>query len=308
MEGIQLSLFGKTLQEHSVAVMGVTFKPCWKKSQKPIFQCLQVEDGQTPEWFEGAEYASPGDCSTLNIGASPSVASESTLSEVLEAIVPKKYYLSRTACKGILRRAARRGKVLPKILENALKAIAESSTAEDAVTTAGHNSRVSDFSAVVCEPTIAIRDPSAVCYAIGNGQVDNTRLSDKTDALDCMHDQQAVMYREQNYLAWVVRRLTPLECERLQGYPDGWTVLPKIEDMSEEEYDFFIKVYLLDKKIRGQAVKKLPTREQLVRWYNKLDSDGTRYRQIGNSLAIPCALRVIGYIADYIREKEISST
>ena len=149
---------------------------------------------------------------------------------------------------------------------------------------------------------------SAVAYAIGNGQADNTRLSDKTDALDCMHDQQAVMYREQNYLAWVVRRLTPLECERLQGYPDGWTVLPKIKDMSEEEYDFFIKVYLLDKQIRGQAVKKLPTREQLVRWYNKLDSDGTRYRQLGNSLAIPCALRVIGYIADYIREKEISST
>nr|DAL49702.1 MAG TPA_asm: hypothetical protein [Caudoviricetes sp.] len=30
--------------------------------------------------------------------------------------------------------------------------------------------------------------------------------------------------------------------------------------------------------------------------------DGTRYKQTGNSLAIPCALRVIGYIADYIRE------
>ena len=192
----------------------------------------------------------------------------------------------------------------------------------------------------------------AVVYDIGNGQTNNTRLSDKTDALDCMHDQQIVMYNissmasnamqsdnpqsgiyetqiartidhnggdprcnqggtcvcEKNSYAWVTRRLTPLECERLQGYPDGWTVLPKIKDMSEEEYDFFIKVYLLDKQIRGQAVKKLPTREQLVRWYNKLDSDGTRYRQLGNSLAIPCALRVIGYIADYIREKEISST
>ncbi len=202
--------------------------------------------------------------------------------------------------------------------------------------TAGHNSRVPDFSTVVCEPTIAIRDPSAVCYAIGNGQVDNTRLSHKTDALDCMHDQKIVMYNISsmasnamqsdnphsgiyetqiartidrnggdprcNTFAWVVRRLTPLECERLQGYPDYWTVLPKIEDMSESEYDFFIKVYLLDKQIRGQAVKKLPTREQFVRWYNKLDSDGTRYRQLGNSLAIPCALRVIGYIGEYIRK------
>lgn len=37
---------------------------------------------------------------------------------------------------------------------------------------------------------------------------------------------------------------------------------------------------------------------------NTSKGDGTRYRQLGNSLAIPCALRVIGYIADYIRKGE----
>ena len=52
---------------------------------------------------------------------------------------------------------------------------------------------------------------------IGNGQVDQLRMSDKVGALNCMHDQQCVMLHN------IVRRLTPLECERLQGYPDGWT-------------------------------------------------------------------------------------
>lgn len=102
---------------------------------------------------------------------------------------------------------------------------------------------------------------------------------------------------------WNVRRLTPLECERLQGYPDGWTILPKIEDMTEEEYEFFKSVVLLDKKIKGKKAKYEPTKKQIVRWYNKLDVDGTRYRQLGNSLAIPCALRVIGGIAEYIAKE-----
>lgn len=106
----------------------------------------------------------------------------------------------------------------------------------------------------------------------------------------------------EEFFEWVVRRLTPKECERLQGYPDFWTVLCKIENMTDEEYEFFKDAYLLDKRINGKTVKTEPTRKQLVRWYNKLDCDGTRYAQLGNSLAIPCALRVIGCIADYIRE------
>lgn len=99
-------------------------------------------------------------------------------------------------------------------------------------------------------------------------------------------------------------RLTPKESERLQGYPDGWTVLRKIESMTDEEYEFYKAVYITDKEIKGKSVRKVPTKKQLINWHNKLDVGGTRYRQLGNSLAIPCALRVIGYIADYIRKGE----
>ena len=110
----------------------------------------------------------------------------------------------------------------------------------------------------------------------------------------------AVAYK---FIEWVIRRLTPLECERLQGYPDHWTKLPKIEDMTEEEFSFFSRVFLLDKAIRGQQQKKPPAKASLVKWYNKLDCDGNRYKMCGNSLAIPCALRVLGSIADYITKE-----
>ena len=105
------------------------------------------------------------------------------------------------------------------------------------------------------------------------------------------------------FIEWVIRRLTPLECERLQGYPDHWTKLPKIEDMTEEEFSFFSRVFLLDKAIKGQQQKNPPTKASLVKWYNKLDCDGNRYKMCGNSLAIPCALRVLGGIADYIAKE-----
>ena len=71
------------------------------------------------EW----ELISPwrGDASMLNTGVSPREEIVSFLWSILQAIVHKKYYLTRKACRGILRRAKERGKMLPPLLENALK-------------------------------------------------------------------------------------------------------------------------------------------------------------------------------------------
>ena len=85
MEYTQSSLFGKTSQAHSQVIEGVTLKPCSKKSDRPTFQCLLLDDGQEPEWLEAKNAESHGECSTLNFGASPSTARESSLSQVLES-------------------------------------------------------------------------------------------------------------------------------------------------------------------------------------------------------------------------------
>lgn len=61
-----------------------------------------------------------GESWMLNSGVSPSVARESSLSQILQDDPPRKYYLSKTACLGILRRAEARGKELPPQLRDAL--------------------------------------------------------------------------------------------------------------------------------------------------------------------------------------------
>lgn len=146
--------------------------------------------------------------------------------------------------------------------------------------TGDHNSRITDYTTLVMQSAGFCGQNSITAVAKGPG---------------------AVAYKLYLTLKWIVRRLTPRECERLQGYPDDWTVLPKISEMSDEDYEFYKAVFMLDKSIRGKATTKEPDKKKLIRWYNGLDNDGARYRMLGNSLAIPCALRVIGYIADYER-------
>lgn len=262
--------------------------------------------------------------------------------------------------------------------------------------TGDHNNRVTDYTGVVCtavgfidkapsgargigyemekSPTLRAGVIPSTVYAIGNGQANDMGLHDLVGALNCMHDQQSIVYAAstvgslcasdakhignqyvrdnklvvqekcysicsdksnamlsdnpysgiyetdvtrtldgnggnsacnqggtavvQKVIEWIVRRLTPRECERLQGYPDDWTVLPKISDMSEADYLFFRDVFCTDRAINGKPVKKPPTKEQIIKWYNKLDKDSPRYRALGNSLAIPCALRVLDGIAE----------
>ena len=66
--------------------------------------------------------ASPGACSMLNISASPNGAVACFLWQVVEvASIPPRYFLSAQACAGILRRASRRGKTLPALLDRALR-------------------------------------------------------------------------------------------------------------------------------------------------------------------------------------------
>lgn len=134
-EAEQLSMFGQDLwygkmfpaplvQERQRAKTSESF---WRRSSALTaipFQSLDLTPGAgnlLGEFYW--ELISPwrGGASTLNTGVSPRDAKESSLSQILQADPPLKYYLSPKACLGILRRAFERGKELPPKLEGALK-------------------------------------------------------------------------------------------------------------------------------------------------------------------------------------------
>ena len=128
MENIQESLFGRTCPEPIQATKERTSGQSSRRSapskmKPPMFLDLRQVSGILPVPSWEMDGVSLGEHSTLNFGECPSVARESTLSQILEANAPEKYYLSKKACEGILRRAERRGKVLPEMLREALEEV-----------------------------------------------------------------------------------------------------------------------------------------------------------------------------------------
>src|SRR5574344_1845021 len=122
---------GKMSREHSPQTKAKTSVRSLRRSHPslrkfPRCLCLRRVDGHTLMCSWETDGALRTELLTLNTGEYPSVDAESTLSQILEVNVPKKYYLSQKACQGILRRAAARGKVLPEILKVALEKQAQS--------------------------------------------------------------------------------------------------------------------------------------------------------------------------------------
>ena len=138
---------------------------CWKMSLGSSVQTTALtSDGFSMKWSNSG-MAFRGELWTLDTSESPSDAVECSLSQVLNPTAPARFSLSARAASGILRRANRRGKVLPAALQTALESLAQSP----------------DDSAKESIAPLTSRSSS-------------------------------------------VRRLTPTECERLMGWPDGWTI------------------------------------------------------------------------------------
>ena len=125
--GIQDLLCGRTFQEPSVPTREKTSMlyfsrlPISAKKDELLYLDLRnLTDGVHVETLWVKVGALPGESMTLNFGESPSEERESTLSAILDLNAPDKYSLSPKACAGILRRAEKRGKILPDMLKEAL--------------------------------------------------------------------------------------------------------------------------------------------------------------------------------------------
>ena len=98
---------------------------------------------------------------------------------------------------------------------------------------------------------------------------------------------------------YIVRRLTPTECARLQGFPDWWGEIPKKDNLTDDEYVFWLNARNTYAKINNKTTKEY-SKEQMLSWYNKLHSDSSEYKMWGNGIALPNALYVMQGIAEVV--------
>lgn len=187
-------------------------------------------------------------------------------------------------------------------------------------------------------PTVIARGPGAVCYAVENHPNDSRVSIDESGKVQTLTSRMGTgggnvpLVMEQSVFCksararsaddattwkdgvvantlntfdlgevrYIVRRLTPTECARLQGFPDKWAHPDKKDDFSDEEYNFWLEVRNLHAAINGKAVKQY-TKEQMLTWYNKLHTDSSEYKLWGNGIALPCALYVLQGMEDALR-------
>lgn len=110
-----------------------------------------------------------------------------------------------------------------------------------------------------------VAEKTSVAVDVYNGAV----TGDKTATLTCKNDgsSSGPLVAEKT-IRWIVRRLTPVECERLQGYPDGWTDIGEWVDT------------------KGKKHKP---------------ADSPRYKALGNSIALPQWFWIVQKMKPYLR-------
>lgn len=93
----------------------------------------------------------------------------------------------------------------------------------------------------------------------------------------------------------IVRRLTPTECARLQGFPDWWC-----DNLQDDDFEFWREVWNEYVRINGGKPR---SNKQVKEWMKDPHSDAAEYKMWGNGVALPCVDFILGAIADYERRQ-----
>ena len=95
-----------------------------------------------------------------------------------------------------------------------------------------------------------------------------------------------------------VRRLTPKECARLQGFPDWWCSNLETKEPTKEEVKYWKEIFNESLKIEGKN-KREKTDNQIIKWLQNPHSDSAEYKLWGNGVALPCVYFVLSGIEYY---------
>jgi DNA (cytosine-5)-methyltransferase 1 len=159
------------------------------------------------------------------------------------------------------------------------------------------------------QPTLTARGPGTVAQQVYHSskasffmRASEDGTADTLVATD-YKDPQLIAYNESIH-RYIVRRLTPTECARLQGFADWHGHLEEKTFLTDAEFKFWTDVRNTHAAINGKKVQEY-TRKQMLTWYNKLWTDSAEYKMWGNGIALPTALYVVQGIADALDAAEM---
>ena len=147
------------------------------------------------------------------------------------------------------------------------------------------------------QPTLVAKGPGAVAHPYGfdpsaSRDLGQYFLEDCGNTVvngTCPGHHNGVM--DSNY---TVRRLTPMECARLQGFPDYWCENLETTNPTDEEIAFWVDVWDTYARVVGTCKPK--TEKQVRKWLESPHTDSAEYKLWGNGVALPCVFFVLAGI------------
>ena len=144
--------------------------------------------------------------------------------------------------------------------------------------------------------TLDAADRHAVAYCMTTGTY-TQMLKEQSPTLMARDykDPPVVNETEPEY---IVRRLMPTECARLQGFPDWWCTGLETDEPSEEEIEFWTEVFEIHRSVMGKSSRP-KSRNQIIKWLKNPHSDSAEYKMWGNGVALPNVYFVLSGIVYY---------
>ena len=163
----------------------------------------------------------------------------------------------------------------------------------------GQNAQFAPCIETEVEPPMLAKGPGAVAhpvYSTSKSSYHTLAEEDIVNTLVATDYKDPPTVTEEPY--YIVRRLTPTECARLQGFPDWWCAGLETEEPAEEEIEFWREVFETHRLVTGSAAKP-KTRVQIVKWLKDPHADSAEYKLWGNGVALPCVCFVLAGIVYY---------
>lgn len=148
-------------------------------------------------------------------------------------------------------------------------------------------------------PTVLARDykdPTAVCYGIGRDTFNQGKNAKFAPTFE-EELQPTLVAKGPGAIqsSYTVRRLTPTECARLQGFPDWWCDDLGIAEPTMEDIRYWYDVFETHRRIVGSSTKP-KSLKQIAKWLRDPHSDAAEYKMWGNGVALPCVVFVLSGI------------
>ena len=163
----------------------------------------------------------------------------------------------------------------------------------------GQNAKYSFTVESEIQPTMVAKGPGAVAaptYSSSKASFFTNAEKELANTLVATDYKDPPMINDTDDNAqYIVRRLTPTECARLQGFPDWWCADLETENPKDKDISFWSDVFETHRKVIGTSTKP-KSDTQIIKWLKNPHSDSAEYKLWGNGVALPCVCFVLAGI------------